>query len=162
MIILGKDGKEYASVKECLLADAAFDKRVADEKAKLEAEKKALEEKVAEEKALVSKKKKELSDAIEKAEENYIAAYNIYDSAKADADRIIQEAQKKANDILAAAAKEVEKASKAKMNAVAEFNKEFGPYRTTLTGAKAAREYNRISSDFDRMFNKFLGGIWRL
>lgn len=160
MIILGKDGKEYNSVKECLAADLAFDKKIADEKAKAEAERKALEEKVAEEKALVSKKKKELSDAIEKAEENYVAAYNVYDSAKAEADKIIQEAQKKANDILTAAAKEVENASKAKMNAIAEFNKEFGPYRTTLTGAKAAREYNRFSSDFNRIFNKLFNSFW--
>ena len=146
----------YDDVKECQKAEEAYAKK------QLEAEEKqkALEAKVAEEKAAISKKRKELSDAIEKADEDYVAACNVYDVARKQADDIIVEARKKASDILSAAAKEVEKASENKMNAVAEFNKEFGPYRTVVTGNKAIELHNRVVSNFNRMFNNALSDFF--
>ena len=139
-----KTNQFYETVKACEQAEAIYDKKVADEKAKYEADKKALEEKVAAEKALVSKRKKELSDAIELADEEYVAACKVYDVAKKQADDIMKEAREKANEILSVAAKDVEVASQKRLNAIAEFNKSFGVYRTTLTGARAADEFNRI------------------
>ena len=139
----------YDDVKECQKAEDSYAKK------QLEAEEKqkALEAKVAEEKAAISKKRKELSDAIEKADEDYVAACNVYDVARKQADDVIIEARKKAADILSAAAKEVEKASEKKMNAVSEFNKEFGPYSTVVTGNKAVELHNKVVSNFYRMFN---------
>ena len=139
----------YDSVKECQKAEEAYAKQQleAEEKAK------ALEAKVAEEKAVISKKRKELSDAIEKADEEYAAACNVYDVARKQADEVILEAKKKANELLNAAAKEVEKASEKKMNAVSQFNKEFGPYRTVVTGNKAVELHNKLMSNFRRMFD---------
>lgn len=138
----------YDSVKECQKAEEAYAKQQieAEEKAK------ALEAKVAEEKAIASKKRKELSDAIEKAEEEYVAAFNMYDVARKQADEIILDAKKKASEVVAAAAKEVEKASEKKMKAVSEFNKEFGPYRTVVTGNKAVELHNKLLSNVNRMW----------
>lgn len=134
----------FPDVKACEKAEADYTAKKAAEEAKFEADKKALEEKVAAEKALVSKKKKELSDAIELADEEYVAACKVYDIAKKQANDIMKEAKTKASDILSVAAKDVETASQKKMNAVAEFNKAFGAYRTVLTGARAAEEFHRI------------------
>jgi hypothetical protein len=39
------------------------------------------------------------------------------------------------------------------MNAIAAFNKEFGVYRTTLTEAQVADEYNRIVRNVNDVFN---------
>ena len=145
----------YPDVKACEKAEAEYAAKKAAEEAKFEADKKALEEKVAAEKAAISKKKKEMADAIELADEEYTAACKVYDAAKKQASDILKEAREKANYVLNVAAKEVEKASEKKMTAIRDFNKAFGVYRTTLTGAKAAEEYNRIVNGFDRIFNQF-------
>lgn len=153
MKILSKDGQEYNSVKECLAADAAYDKKVADEKAKAEAERAAKELKLANEKAAISKKKKEMSDAIEDASKKHDEALKLYDAAKQRAAEILKEARTKANEIVSEAAKDVESASADRMNAIAAFNKEFGVYRTTLTEAQVADEYNRIVRSVNDVFS---------
>ena len=140
--------KLYDDVKECQKAEEAYAKKQLEDEEK----QKALEAKMAEEKAVISKKRKELSDKIEKADEEYVTACNMYDVARKQADDIILEARKKANEILNVAAKEVEKASERKMEAVSEFNEEFGPYRTVVTGNKAVELHNKILSNFRRMF----------
>lgn len=138
----------YDDVKECQKAEEAYAKKQLEEEEK----QKALEAKVAEEKAAISKRRKELSDAIESADEEYTTACNLYDIARKQADDIILEAKKKANDVLNVAAKEVEAASEKKMNAVAEFNKEFGPYKTVVTGNKAMEFHNKLISNLKRIF----------
>ena len=146
----------YDSVKECQKAEEAYAKKQLEDEEK----QKALEAKMAEEKAVISKKRKELSDKIEKADEEYVTACNMYDVARKQADDIILEARKKANEILNVAAKEVEKASERKMEAVSEFNEEFGPYRTVVTGNKAIELHNRVVSNFNRMFNNALSDFF--
>lgn len=173
MIIVGKDGKTYETVKECMKADELFDKKLAEK----EAEERELQEKLNQEKAAITKRKKELSEAIEKAEEDYVASCNLYDiankqasdimhksneeakkilaEAKKKADEIREGAETKANEILVAASRNIEKASEKKMQAISEFNKEFGEYRTTLSGPKAIEAHNRLLNDIQRVFNRF-------
>ena len=142
----------YPDVKACEKAEAEYAIKKAAEEAKFEADKKALEEKVAAEKAAISKKKKEMADAIELAQEEYAAACKVYDVARKQASDILKKAREEADSVLSVAAKEVEKASEKKMTAVRDFNKSFGVYKTTLTGAKAVEEYNRVVNNF---FNHF-------
>lgn len=155
MKIIGKDGKEYFDIKTCLKADKEYDEKIAAEKLAAEKEKKALEVKLEQEKNAISKRKKELSDAIELAEEKKVVAENLYDDAKKQADKILKEAKEKANGILQTAAKNLENASADKMKAIAAFNKEFGPYKTVVTGSKAVDDYNRIVNQINRIFDSF-------
>ena len=138
----------YDDVAACEAAEAKF----AEKQEQLKAENARVEALVNEEKAAVSKKKKELSDAVERANEEYIAATKVYETERARAQEIIKEAQKQADEIMSNAAKSVRKASEAKMAAVTEFNKSFGPYRTVITGAQAVDEYNRVVTEMLRSF----------
>lgn len=155
MRIIGLDGNEYSSVKECQIADKNFEAKVKAEKEREELEQKKAQEAMENEKNLVSKRKKELADKIEKADEAYVAACRVYDSEKVKAQQIIKEAKEKANQMLVAASKDVEKASADKMHAVAEFNKEFGKYTCVLTGSRAIEDHNRIVNEISKMFSLF-------
>lgn len=155
MRIIGLDGKEYSSVKACQIADKNYEAKLQAEKERAELEQKRAQEAAEREKTLISKKKKELSDKIEKADEAYVAACRVYDSEKLKAQQLIKDAREEANRMLVAASKEVEKASADKMRAVADFNKEFGVYKTVLTGSRAIEEHNRIVNEINKMFEFF-------
>ena len=155
MIILGKDGKEYASVKECMQADEEYDKRIAEEAAQKEAAKQAEEAKIAEKKAEISKRKKELSIAIEKAKDKVKVASVDYNQAKSKAEQIMAEARKEAQAILEEASNSLKDANEEKVKAISAFNKEFGPFTTVLTGDEVLNEYLRIQSTLDKQFSMF-------
>ena len=155
MIILGKDGKQYSSVKECLRADELFDKKIAEEKAAAEAKKAAEAEKVELRKAEISKRKKELSSAIESATEKVKVARMDYHKAEKEAEDIIVKARAEAQKILDAAGKNLKKAQEERISAISNFNKEFGPFTTVLTGEDAWNEYQRTQINLDRQFNLF-------
>lgn len=154
MRIIGKDGKEYSSEKECLAADKRYDEQLKAEQDRIEKEKKAYEEKIAEEKAALSVRKKELAKNVEDSNAKLDEAKKLYEVAKRKAEEVLRKANKEAEDILTVAAKEMEKASEERMNAVAQFNKEFGAYKTVLTGNDAVDEYNRIVNNINSVFNK--------
>ena len=158
MRIIGKDGKEYTNVKECLQADAAFEK--AEKEKALAAEKatEALRQKIADEKAQVSKRKKELSDKIEEANDKLDYFTKEYDAVRKDAAEIINKAKEEATKIINEAAKKVEEASAERAQAISAFNAEFGPYKTVLTGSKALEEYNRFWNNFK--FNSIFDTFW--
>ena len=163
MKIIGKDGKEYASVKECLTADKNYDLALEEQKIKDEQEKKALSDKIATEKAELSARKKEYANKIESAKDEVDYYKKEYEKAKLEAKKIVDEANDKAEEILKGAAKSLEEASEKKMIAIAEFNKEFGPYQTTLTGLDAINEYNKVVKQMDDMLNNLFSpfsGIW--
>lgn len=128
MRIIGKDGKDYASEKECIEADKKYEEEL---KAKKETELKKVEA----EKTAVATRKKEKAQAVEEARNKCTEARKLYQVAKKKAEDILREANKEA-------AAKVEKASEERMNAVIEFNKEFGPYRTVLTGNDAIDAFN--------------------
>lgn len=163
MRIIGKDGKEYKSEKECLAADKKYDEMMRQKKCREEQERKALEEKIAKEKAELGARKKEKAKSIEDATEKLEYFKKEYEVAKIEAKKLIEEANKQAEDMLKAVAKKVEEASAERMNAIAEFNKEFGPYQTTLTGNDALNEYNKIVKQFnDTFFDRFFPITWRI
>lgn len=155
MKIFGKDGNEYASVKECLRADEAYEKRIAEAKEREEAQKREQELKLAEKKAEISKRKKELSAAIDAANTEVAEARIAYNRDKERAERLIAEARKEAEVILTEANKKLKLATEKKMNAISTFNHEFGPFTTVLTGQDAWDEYKRISNSIDETFNIF-------
>lgn len=138
----------YDTVEACQTAEEKFAKEEAVKRAKAEEALKQAEVAAANEKAMVSKKKKELADAISVADEAYSEACKKYDAARAQARDIIAEAQKNADEIVNAAAKEVRAASQKRFNAISEFNKNFGTYKTVLTGSKAMEEANRMLNNF--------------
>ena len=145
MVILGKDGNEYKSVKACMEADKAYDAAVAAREAEKQEKEKS-----------VSARKRELANAIEKAEEARLEAIQKYEAVKQKAEEIIAEAQEKAEKMLREEARLVKKASEAKAQAILDFNKEFGAYRIILTGNDALREVNQIVKNInDRLFNRF-------
>ena len=176
MRIIGKDGKEYKTEKECIAADKAYDAKIEADMLAKEAEKAALEQKFEEEQKMISLKKKELAATIEatqlaldeaqkfyditksKAQEKLKAANKearqIIDEAKALASKQYQQVESEVDDMMIAASKQLEKASEARMNAIAAFNKEFGPYRTVVTGNRALDEYNKVKKTMDEFFNK--------
>lgn len=156
MVILGKDGKEYRNVKDCLAADDAFDKRVAEEAAKKEALKKAEDEKIALKKAEISRRKKELSSNIEKADEELKLARLEYKQAKEKAEKIIEDAYKEAQAITNEAHDFLKNAASNKSKAISTFNKEFGPFTTVITSEEAWDEIqNGVEETLKRIFRWF-------
>lgn len=147
MQIIGKDGKTYNTVDECMKADEAFDKAI------VEKEKQETEAKNA-----LSLRKKEKANAIQAADEELNLAQVEYDKVRAEAKKVIEEAQVKAKNMIKVAADKYREASDNKYKAIREFNKEFGTYTTTYTGQKALEEYNRITSQFNDFFDNFFKG----
>lgn len=149
MKIIGLDGKEYQTEKECLEADAAFEE--SQKKAELEEVKK---------KNLISKRKKELSDVIKSCDAEVEEAEKKYRDAREEASRVIKEANAKAEEILKTALIEVDKAREKRMLAIGDFNKEFGAYTTTYTGDRALQEYNKFLNEANKLFEPFFNRFW--
>lgn len=145
--------KTYDTEDECQKEELKFK----EEKDKVQKQlDKALKEREEKEKVKEASKK-ELAKKIEEAEQEVTEANNLYETAKEKAKAILDEAKAKANTILDTAKEKVKEAQEKKYNAVAEFNKQFGPYTTTLTSAQAAQVYN----DTIRKINDFWNSFWR-
>lgn len=147
------------------------EKAYEQEKAAFEAKEAQLKAKQEEDNKIKSKRKKELSDKIEEASKNLDEAYKFYEAEKSKVKDILTGAQKKADDIIKQARqeaqklidiaeKEVKKASEQKTLAISNFNKEFGPYRTVITGDKAIDEYNKLVRNFENTFSNIWKGFW--
>lgn len=152
-IISEVTGKEYTTVQECVEAEKTF-------LAKQEAEKKAKALKELEEKtklSALSAKKKELADKVEDENDKLDKAYEKYTEAKKQARAIIEEANKKAKELLEPIEKEIRDCKTAKFNALMDFNKQFGAYNVKYTGEKAEKEYNRFLKERDDIWSNFFG-----
>lgn len=103
----------------------------------------------------VSNRKKELSKKIQDADDKITSAHNMYDMALQDIKKLSEEYTKKCDEIISAAKKTLNDAEREKYEAVLEFNKEFGPYRTTYTGEKASEQFNRIQKQLERSCRNF-------
>lgn len=148
MKIVGKDGKIYATVDECLKADKLFEsshQKVEEKNTPVESAKKTE----------ISKRKKELADAVQAADTKVDLAYKAYDTAKEEARKILEEANTKAEEVLKKAAVEVEKATETRMNSIKKFNDEFGAYTKCYTGDKALEEYYRVIKKMRDIFTPF-------
>lgn len=147
MKIIGKDGKVYETVKECLKADEAYEEaQAAKEKAEVE------------KKNAISVRKKELADAVQAAEEGVATAQAELDEVREEARKLIDEAQLKARDMIKEATEKYREASGERYKAIQNFNKEFGTYTTTYTGQKALEEYNRWNKHFNDVFENLFRG----
>lgn len=133
-----KTGKTYTSEEECIKAEKEFDKVKQAELVKAKE---------------ISKRKKELSDKINEANEKVDIAYKDYHSTQEKANAMIEAAKKSAEELLLAAARELEKATEERMNQIIEFNKEFGPYTTSYVGDKARAEYEKVVNEMRKIFN---------
>lgn len=143
--------KPFDTEEECIKAEKAFkaeQKRQQEEIDRIVAERKAKEE-------ALNVSKKELSKAIEDATKKADEANSLYEAVKEKAQSILNEAKKQANDLLESARAKVREAEKEKYEAIAAFNKKFGTYTTTLTGEKAAKEYNNVVRRFSDFWNSF-------
>lgn len=132
----------YNSPEACLEAEKNYKKQQAEAEAK---------------KSAGAKRKKELAKFIEDADSKLTEANELYEVARQKAAEILDKSNKEAKQILDDAQELVKAAQKAKLDAILNFNKEFGTYTTTLTGEKAANEFNNQMKRFDDNF-KF---IWR-
>lgn len=136
--------KTYGTEAECL----------EDEKIFLEKKAKAEEEKKLREQALTSEKK-ELALKIDNANKAIKDAQEAYDKAKDECAKILEESNDKVIKILSDARKVLDEAKAERFNKIVEFNKKFGPYRTSFTGEEAEKELNKINKEFkfDNLFN---------
>lgn len=133
-------GKYYDTEKECHKAETelAIQKREEEQT-----------------KNSISKHKKELADKIELADSKVSEAYKHLEVCRQDAKKILDDAKKQAEGIIAGAKEELRKCQKEKYDTLAEFNKEFGPYTTTYSGSKALDEIRVANSLFTDLFDFF-------
>jgi len=130
--------KIYESEKELCEAE---DRMKADE---AEKEKKA---------AIVSNEKKQLAKAVEDAEKELDEAYKELDAAREQARLLQKETIKKMEDLVHPVEEKVKSLQAKKFDAVHAFNVKYGPFTTTITGAKAAEEMTRVWRAFDKLFD---------
>lgn len=102
-------------------------------------------------KAKESANKKAAAKLIEQKDAELNKAYNDLEVARREADKVMQEARKKSQEILSKAKRDVDNAYKAKYDAISKFNKEFGVYTVTLTGDKALNEMKRFEDHFNNL-----------
>ena len=133
--------KNFDSVKELEVAEKAELKKQEEEKAEVEQ---------------ASNEKKAMAKKVEEAEEAVREAYNKYDLARDDVQKIIAEANLEIKELLEPAKQAIIDAEKAKYEAVAEFNKKFGKYSVIYTGDKAFQEMKRAQKYMENLFNS----IW--
>ena len=123
--------KYFDDEDSCLKAESDYDKEQELIKAK---------------KSEVSKRKKELAEAIERAEKELSEAYDNLEVCQADADKIIKDAKESASQIIKKAKETVAEKQKSRLEAISNFNKEFGVYTTTYSGDKALEEIRRFNT----------------
>ena len=102
------------------------------------------------------KLKKELAGAIDAADETLNLAYKHLADTKAECKKLADETNAKIREMLNAARKSVTDAEKARVNAISEFNKKFGPFQKCYSGDKAKEELQRMNSIFDELFGMFI------
>lgn len=129
--------KEYATVEECLKAEAEF---------------KAAKEKAAENKTSAEKKK--LADIIESCDKATSIAYDnleiakskvreMYAKSKKELEELIDKRNEEMSKVLEPAEKSVKDAERAKFNAISNFNKHFGVYKKVYTGEDAIKDLRK-------------------
>lgn len=129
--------KTYDSQEECMKAEELF---LAKQKQEEEFKKQKANE--------LSSQKKEAANAVENAIEKLSKAYDMYSKAEEEAKEIYKKAYEDAKKILLDAKLKVRDAQTEKFNAIAEFNKKFGPYKTTYTGEEANEFLNKFEREF--------------
>ena len=122
--------------------EAAYQKKLAEQKAKEDA---------------ITSRKKELAKAVEVADNELDAAYEAYKEAKKTCDEMREETRRLIAEIMEPATQIVKTAQAKRLEAIQNFNKEFGAFRTTYTGDKAQKEFERSLASFDTLFEQLFG-----
>lgn len=126
--------KEFFDTEEKLLAE--------EEKAR-----QAIEEKK------VTKAK--LAKAVEDADKDLDEAYAGLEAAKQQVAELQKEYDEKVDAIMNPARDLIKECTKARAEAIKEFNDKFGVYTTTYNGNKALNEMIKMEKIFDNIFNRF-------
>ena len=132
----------FDDVKALEAAELAHQKELAEAKAKEDA---------------ITTRKKELAKAVEEADKELDAAYEAYEEAKKTCDEMREETKRLIAEIMEPATQIVKTAQAKRVEAINAFNKEFGAFRTTYTGDKAKREFERAISNYNSFFNYLFG-----
>lgn len=135
--------EQFNTEKECLEAEAKYQLK------KYTEEQKAKEN---EAKLIASKEKKELSKAVEEAEKAVADAFAQYELVEAQVTELIDECNKKVEELRKPAKQAIQKAEQQKYEAIAAYNKKYGTYSVVYTGDKAFNEFKRLSSIVDKLF----------
>ena len=122
--------------------EAAYQKKLAEQKAKEDA---------------ITSRKKELAKAVEVADNELDAAYEAYEEAKKTCDEMREETKRLIAEIMEPATQIVKTAQAKRLEAIQNFNKEFGAFRTTYTGDRAQKEFERSLVNFDTLFKQLFG-----
>ena len=153
MKIIGKDGKTYETVEQCIEADKAFDQ--AEE---------ARTKELAEKKTALSARRKELADNIQ-AEEDQMTLHRSemdkieeeWQKESKELQRKYQERQKDYQERYQQEAAKYQEASNARYQAIQKYNSECGgPYTKVYTGQRALEEHNRMIRNCFNVFNHLL------
>lgn len=139
----------YDNVEDCESAEKKY-----------QAEKEALAVKEAEKEALAKNEKKELSKAIEDADKELTLANELYEKARSKAAEILDKSNKEVSKILDEAGSAVKSAEEKKLAAIIAFNKKYGKYTRTITGEKAAEEFNKAVKRVDDLFKSAFNHFW--
>lgn len=114
--------------------------------------------------AQVSKNKKDLADKIDKIDSEINTAYKEYDMLRRDANdilkaseeeatKIIEEANKKVDNLLKPQSDKITDLKAQKRKLVSEFINKFGTYTKYYKGNDAIREAEKIDNLIDTLFN---------
>lgn len=146
----------FDTPEACIKAEKQFEEDQIKIKEELE---KAVKEKEKKEQEL-AKNKKEAAKAIEVATNKLDEANKLYEAAKEKAAIILDESNKEATKILDAAAVKVREAEEERLNAILAFNKKYGTYTTTLTGAQAAEAYKKSIRSLNDTVRSIFKNFW--
>ena len=126
----------------------------------LEAEELALTKKPSRKKAAVKAEvkpeqpatptRKELAAEVELADDKVKEAYAAYEAAKLKAEELSKKYLEEINAIIEPAEKAIKVAEQKRYEAIQNFNKNFGAYQVTYTGAKAADELVKALNNINR------------
>ena len=126
--------KEFFDTQEQCLA--------AEETARVEAEEKKVT-------------KAKLAKAIDDADKALDEAYEGLKLAKEQVEELQKEYDSKVDEIMNPAHDRIKECTKARADAIKEFNDKFGVYTTTYTGNKVLQEFVKMDDAFNKLWKKF-------
>lgn len=99
--------------------------------------------------------KAKLAKAIEDADNALDEAYEELKNAKEKVVELQKEYDEKVDTIMNPAYDKVKECTKARSEAIKEFNDNFGVYTTTYSGDKALNEFTKISNSMNQFWKRF-------
>ncbi len=126
--------KKFFDTEEQCLAE--------EEKARVEAEEKKVT-------------KSKLAKAVEDAEKDLDEAYAGLEEAKRQVAELQKEYDEKVDAIMNPASELIKECTRARAEAIKEFNDNFGVYTTTYSGNKALNEFAKASNMIDQFWKRF-------